>query len=85
MNIKDVVEKYDLPDDMYYLMEEETLLPTIVIAKGKYLLFFKDKINYMSGEIIFTIPDSVIEKYLLLSKRYLRHIRTKKLRQINDK
>ncbi len=80
----EIVEKYGLPKDMYFQkLFSELFSDFIIINKGEYMFFFKDeKIDYMKDDIICTIKEKDIEKYLSKSKRYLKILRRKKLNQI---
>jgi len=82
MRIEDVIEKFDVPDEMCYV-DIEPMIPTIILEKSKYLMFWDDKTNYLNKKVIITLDDDDIEEYLLISKEYKQHLRKVKLEKLD--
>jgi len=92
MELLKAIEFFDIPENMYFLMEFTGLFSDfIIINKGEYLYFHKNNIIFQNGSNIvkFKSTQKEIKKQLFRSDRYKQYLRKelriKKLEQINDK
>lgn len=82
MKIDDIINKYDVPNNMWYEGDMATS-PIIILNKGDYLHFYKNKITHIHNEKYLNIKnEEQIIKLLNSSRHYIKHMRKKKLNKI---